>query len=158
MKDFAKELGCLGFSMRMKRLTDALMQDGKRMYKELGLDIEPNWYVVFRLLNTHGELSVTQISERVGLAHPSVITLTNKMIKAGYLSSTQSKTDSRRRMLTLTDKANEALPKFEKVWNAGDLGVRKALEGTQFIRDLEVLEERYATKGFRERTLNELKP
>ncbi|MFY0625515.1 MAG: MarR family transcriptional regulator [Reichenbachiella sp.] len=156
MEDFAKKLGCLGFSMRMKRLTDALMQDGKRMYKELGLDIEPNWYVIFRLLKSEGELSVMQVAERVGLAHPSVISLTNKMMKAGYLSSKQSATDSRKRILTLTQKSIEKLPAFEKIWNAGDRSVTKVLKGTQFIKDLEILEKRYGIKGFRERTIEEL--
>ena len=156
MKDFAKELGCLGFTMRMKRLSDAMMQDGKRMYKEMGLDIEPNWYVIFRLLKCEAELTVMEIVERVGLTHPSVITMTNKMMAAGYLSSRQCNLDSRKRHLTLTEKAIKKLPEFEKIWDAGERGVIKVLEGTQIIKDLETLESLYREKGFQERTLEEL--
>lgn len=157
MKDFAKELGCLGFTMRLKRISDALIQDGKRMYKELGLDIEPNWYVVFRMLKLESQLSVMEISERIGLAHPSVITLTNKMINAGYLSSTQCEEDSRRRHLTLTRKAHQTLPKFEEIWNAGERGIIEVLRGTNMMESLTLVEDRFREKDFKDRTLEQLK-
>ena len=67
----------------MKRVSDAMLHDGRRMYKELGMDIEPNWFVIFRILKKHGALGVTDIAEKIGLAHPSVITIVNKMMKAG---------------------------------------------------------------------------
>jgi DNA-binding MarR family transcriptional regulator len=156
MRDFAKELGCLGFTMRLKRISDALMHDGKRMYKELGLDIEPNWYVVFRLLKKEDELSVMEIAEKVGLAHPSVITLTNKMMAAGYISSNQCTDDSRRRLLRLTDKALDKLPQLEEIWNAGERTVIKVLKGTEMMKSLETIEKRFGEKGFKDRTLEEL--
>tara|TARA_B100001245_G_scaffold233850_1_gene218331 strand:- start:378 stop:860 length:483 start_codon:yes stop_codon:yes gene_type:complete len=156
MNDFAQELGCLGFTMRLKRIADALMHDGKKMYKQLGLDIEPNWYVVFRLLKQENELSVTEISDRIGLAHPSVITLTNKMIKAGYLISNQCDQDSRKRLLTLSEKAQEKMPEFERIWAAGEAGVIEAIRGTEIMASLSLIEERFGEKGFRERTLEKL--
>lgn len=154
--DFTKELGCLGFTMRLKRLSDALIHDGRKMYKELGMDLEPNWYVIFRLLKKEEELSVTEIADRIMLAHTSVIAITNKMIKAGYLSSTPCEVDNRRRVLRLTTKALERLPEFEKIWNAGERGVIKALEGTDAMAALEVLEDRFTQKGFKDRTFDEL--
>ena len=71
--DFVKELGYLGFTMRLKRISDALMHEGRRLYSELDVDIEPNWFVIFKLLGKHGAMTVTEISERVLMAHPSVI-------------------------------------------------------------------------------------
>lgn len=156
MKDFALELGCLGFTMRLKRLSDALMHDGRKMYKELGVDIEPNWYVIFRLLKREGEMSVMEIAEKIKLAHPSVITLTNKMMKAGYLSSAQCTDDNRRRLLTLTQKAHDQLPRLEQIWNAGERGVIKALEGTDFMAMFSLIEARFGEKGFKDRTIDEL--
>lgn len=156
MKDFAKELGCLGFTMRLKRISDAMMHEGKKMYKELGIDIEPNWYVVFRLLKREGEMSVTEIAERIRLAHTSVINLTNNMMKAGYLTSAQCTDDNRRRLLTLSDKALERLPHLEQIWSAGEAGIIKALEGTNVMEALETIEERFNEKGFKDRTIEEL--
>ncbi|MFY0607756.1 MAG: MarR family transcriptional regulator [Cyclobacteriaceae bacterium] len=156
MKDFALELGCLGFTMRLKRISDAMMHDGRKMYKELGVDIEPNWYVIFRLLKLEGELSVMEIAERIQLAHPSVITLTNKMIKAGYITSTQCSIDNRKRLLTLTAKANKQMPQLEEIWNAGERAVIKALAGTNIMESLSIIEVRFGDKGFKDRTLEEL--
>ena len=156
MKDFAEELGCLGFTMRLKRLSDALIHDGRRLYKELGLDIEPNWYVVFRLIKREGELSVTEIAERIQMAHPSVISITNKMIKSGYLYSTPCKMDNRRRVLNLTEKASQTLPQLEKIWDAGERAIIKALSDTNAMQTLSTLETRFGDKGFKDRTLTEL--
>ena len=155
-KDFVSELGCLGFTMRLKRISDALIHDGRRMYREMGLDIEPNWYVIFRLLKREGRLSVTEIADRILWAHPSVIAITNKMIKAGYLKSIRSITDNRKRELELTEKAHQMLPEFDRIWNAGERGVIGALEGTPTMEIIALLEERFFAKGFRERTLEEL--
>ncbi|MBV6647762.1 MAG: MarR family transcriptional regulator [Cyclobacteriaceae bacterium] len=156
MKDFASELGCLGFSMRLKRISDALMHDGRKMYKELGFDIEPNWYIIFRLLNQEGELTVMEIADRILLAHPSVIAIVNKMTKAGYVTSKKSSSDNRKRVLQLTSKAYQMLPEFERVWNAGEKGIIKALEGTNAMEVISKLEDRFFSKGFKDRTFEEL--
>lgn len=155
--DFAAELGHLGFTMRIKRLSDNLMHEGKRMYKELDLDIEPNWFIIFRLLKSGEQFSVMEISDRIRLAHPSVISLTNKMIKAGYLSSEQCTLDNRKRLLSLTEKAMHQFPVWEQVWAAGSMGIARMLKGTGAEEALQIMETRFAEKGFKERTLDELK-
>ena len=156
VKDFVRELDYLGFTMRLKRISDAMLQEGRRLYKELEVDIEPNWYVVFKLLKSRGDLSVTEIADNIKLAHPSVITITNKMIKAGYLSSDRCLDDSRRRVLQLTDKARDKLPLYESIWEAGSSGMEKALEGLNALPFLTELEDRFFDSGFKERTLKEL--
>ena len=64
-------------------------------------------------------MTITEIAERIGFAHTSVITLVNKMIKANYLEEKKCGFDSRKRLIKLTPKAIEKLPEFEKVWSAG---------------------------------------
>lgn len=156
-QDFVKELDYLGFTMRLKRISDAMIQDGRRLYKELDVSIEPNWYVVFKLLKKEGSLSVTQIAERLLLAHPSVITITNKMLDNGYLNSRKSDEDNRKRVLELSNKAKNELPVFESIWEAGTSAMEKALIDIKGLEFLEVLENRFFDKGFKERTLNEIK-
>ncbi len=156
MKDFTHELGCLGFTMRIKRLSDALIHDGRKMYKELGLDIEPNWYVIFRLLKSNKEMGVTEIADCIKLSHPSVITLTNKMMKAGYLTSKTCEQDSRRRVLGLTQKSYDLMPQLEEIWNAGEQSIIEALEGTNAMQVLQILEDRFEEKGFKDRTMEQL--
>jgi ribosomal protein S18 acetylase RimI-like enzyme/predicted transcriptional regulator len=156
-QDFLRELGNLAVVTRLKRVSDAMLHDGRRMYKELGMDIEPNWFVIFRLLKKYGALGVTYIADRIGLAHPSVITIVNKMMKAGYLTEEKSPGDNRKRMLRLTAKAEEAMPEFERVWAAGTAGVKKMMNDVDVLAFLDTLESRVEEKGFKNRTLEELK-
>lgn len=156
-QDFLRELGNLAVVTRLKRVSDAMLHDGRRMYKELGMDIEPNWFVMFRLLKKHEKLGVTDIAERIGLAHPSVISIVNKMMKAGYLKEEKSPGDNRKRMLCLTAKAEKDMPEFERVWSAGTAGVKKMMNDVDMLAFLDTLESRVAEKGFRHRTLEELK-
>ncbi|UTW66438.1 MarR family transcriptional regulator [bacterium SCSIO 12643] len=155
--DFVKELGYLGFTMRLKRISDTLMHEGRRLYSELDVDIEPNWFVVFKLLQSRGAMTVTQIAECVMMAHPSVITITNKMLNAGYLVSEKDPEDSRKRLLDLSDRAEKMLPKYEKIWDAGELGIEKALQGLDPLLFITEMENRFAQSNFKQRTLKELK-
>ena len=155
-EDFLRELGTLSFVTRLKRVSDAMLHDGRRMYKQLGYDIEPNWFVIFKLLEKHGELTVTEIADKIGFAHPSVIAIVNKMLKSGYLTEKKSPTDSRKRILSLTAKAADKLPEFEKIWDAGTAGVKRMLETTDAFAFLETLEDRINEAGFKNRTLKEL--
>ena len=155
--DFLKELGLNAVVTRLKRVSDLMLHDGRRMYKELGSDIEPNWFVIFKLLKKHESLAVTEIADKIGLSHPSVISIVNKMIKAGYLTETKSETDNRKRLLSLTPKAISKLPEFEEVWDAGTAGFKKMMNDTDVLAFLDLIEERISEKGFRRRTLEELK-
>ena len=133
------------------------MHDGKRMYAELNLDIEPNWFVVFELLKTKGPLSVTEIAEYAQMAHPSVITITNKMMDNGYLLSEKDPNDSRKRVLDLSDRAVKMLPKYEQIWDAAVKGVEMALEGMNALENLDKWERKFEEKGFMDRTKEQLK-
>jgi ribosomal protein S18 acetylase RimI-like enzyme len=155
--DFLRELGNLAVVTRLKRVSDAMLHDGRRMYKELGMDIEPNWFVMFRLLQKHGKLGVTDIADRIGMAHPSVISIVNKMIKADYLREEKSPGDNRKRMLLLTERAKQEMPRFEHVWLAGTAGVKRMMQDVDMLAFLDTLESRVAERGFRNRTLDELK-
>jgi DNA-binding MarR family transcriptional regulator len=154
--DFLSELGLNALVTRLKRASDAMLHDGKRMYKELGMDIEPNWFAIFKLIGKYGPISVTEIADRIGMSHPSIISITNKMMRAGYLSESKLEGDSRKRILSLTTKAEAMMPEFEKVWNAGMAAYKKMLHDTDIMHMLDVLEDRVAEKGFRERTLEQL--
>ena len=54
--DFLRELGSIAVVTRLKRVSDAMLHDGRRMYKDLGMDIEPNWFAIFRLLEKYDVL------------------------------------------------------------------------------------------------------
>ena len=156
MNDFVKELGYLGFTMRLKRISDAMMHEGRRLYSGLDVDIEPNWYVIFKLLKSRGAMSVTEIAESIMMAHPSVITITNKMMNAGYLVSEKSKEDSRKRVLDLSERSIKMLPEYEKIWVSGEKAIESAIGDTNAVEIITLLEDRFFNHGFRTRTLEQL--
>lgn len=156
-KDFVRELGYLGLTMRLKRISDAMMHEGRRLYNGLDIDIEPNWYIIFKLLKSRGPMSVTNIADSILMAHPSVITIINKMMDSGYLISEKDEKDSRKRVLDLSDRAIKMLPEYEKIWEAGENGIKEAMEEHNALDFISVLEDKFFTKGFKERTLEQLK-
>ena len=156
--DFLRKLGYLALATRLKRVSDRMIHSGRAMYKELGIDIEPNWYMIFRLLDQEKMLTVTEIAQRLYFSHPSVIGIVNKMIRNGYLESQPCNEDGRRQLLSLSAKAKEALPQFEQLWKAGITGVEKMIKDLELLPLLDQLEDRLAQADFMERTLNEYNP
>lgn len=155
--DFVNELGYLGLAVRLKRLSEAMVHSGRQMYKALGKDIEPNWFLIFKLLKKYDQLSVTEMAAKLHFSHPSVITMVNKMENASYLTSTVDKADSRKKNYNLSQKALDNLPAFEAIWDAGIVGTQKLFsEDSTFMDQLESLEIQYSHKDFKTRTLNEL--
>ncbi len=154
--DFVNELGYLALATRLKRISEAMVHSGRDMYKTLELDIEPNWYLIFKLLQKYERLSVMEMAAKLHFAHPSVISLVNKMEANGYLESAPDKTDSRKRQFSLSEKARTNMPQFEKVWKAGTVGVQNLFQDNSFLEQLESIEIQLSQKDFKERTLNEL--
>ncbi|NEQ54498.1 MAG: MarR family transcriptional regulator [Leptolyngbya sp. SIO3F4] len=147
-QDFLHELGYLGFTMRLKRLSDKLMHDGRKFYESLGLPIEPNWYGVFLLLETHERMGVMQLADHLQMAHPSVITILRNMEKAGFVQTEKDASDQRKRQVSLTPQAKEQLKAFKQVWSAGTESVKQLIGKTHLFADLEQLEARFAAQGF----------
>jgi len=156
-EDYLGKLNYLSFAMRLKRISDNMMHDAIKLYKQLDVSIEPNWYIIFLLLKEYNELSVTQISKKIKLAHTSVITIISKMTKAGFITSKQSEIDQRKRLITLSNKGKEMLPTFEKLWTAGEKGIANLFKGNEGLDFLKYIETQYQEKGYKQRTLDELK-
>ena len=134
-----------------------MVHSGRQMYKELGMDIEPNWFLIFKLLTKFDGLPVTEIARKLHFSHPSVITMVSKMEENGYLQSELDKADNRKKIFTLTEKALDNLPEFEQVWQAGTSSVAKLFpDGEEFLRQLESIEIQLSKADFMTRTLDEL--
>lgn len=156
--DFVSDLGYLSLAVRLKRISDQMMHGARQLYKQHGLDVEPNWYLIFKLLQARGCLSITQISEELHFSHPSVISIVKKMKDKGFLSCATDKTDSRRQLVRLSEKALNQLPKLEAFWQAGEKSIEALFpKGDDFLDKLSQLEEQYQQSDFVTRTLNELK-
>ena len=156
--DFIKELGYLGIATRLKRISDQMLQSGKQMYKLLNMDIEPNWYLIFKLLEEYETLSVTEIAEKLHFTHPSVITIVKKMKDNDYLDSYINPDDTRKQQFKLSEKAMQKLPDFKEVWASGMQGLNKIFSDDCLLKELEHLENALNKRSFKDRTLDNYFP
>lgn len=157
MTDYLVELEIEGLSSRLKRLSDALLYSTKELYKLEGLDIEPNWNLVFRLLQKHNQLTITEISEMLQFSHPAIIKIITKMKKNGYVESTSDENDGRKQLLKLTQKAKRKISILEPYWNIGTSVIEDLLkESPNFLNELSKIEAKMRDANYSERALAKL--
>ncbi|MFB6456167.1 MarR family winged helix-turn-helix transcriptional regulator [Chitinophaga sp. Hz27] len=156
--DFLRALSYAGISSRIKRLSDALLYGTKEFYKTIGTDIEPNWYLVFRLLKKHKQLSIKEVAARMQFSHPASIKIIRNMQQKGYLEVVTDTVDSRKQLISLSAKAKKAMPRLEKYWDAGLATMKELLEDNEaFSSLLAKFEDKVQENGFKERALRHLK-
>ncbi|ACY13829.1 GNAT family N-acetyltransferase [Haliangium ochraceum] len=116
--DFLGSLGALALTLRMRRLADRLSEQGRRVYDELDIALEPGWYACLLLLRERGTLSVSDAARLLGVRHPSLVKTSKALEAAGLVASVADPGDARRRLLALTPEAERRFPAFQRVWEA----------------------------------------
>lgn len=111
------QLGELALSTRMMRLSEQCRKDVTRIYKEHHLDFESKWFPVLYVLSRKKLMGVIELADEIGYTHPSVIALVKEMQRKKLVKSVPSKTDGRKRMLSLTQKAVNMIDVFKPLWD-----------------------------------------
>ncbi|MEH7889060.1 MarR family winged helix-turn-helix transcriptional regulator [Elizabethkingia meningoseptica] len=150
--DFIKNLGYKAFDSRLKRISDRMSHDVRKFYKELGIDVEPNWYLVFMLLQKRGEISITDIAEPLGYSHPSVVAIVKKMADKGYLLIHKDIDDKRKQLISLSPKAIEILPQLEQIWQSCEKAILTLLaDDLSIFSYLDNIDSELKNKSFHNR-------
>ncbi len=116
MANYYEELGVLVLGSRLRRMSERMLSEIAGIYKSKGIDFEPGWFHVLYLLNENTEMSITEISERLSMSHPSVIQVTRVMEKNEVVVAFPGKKDKRKRTLKLTTKGEKLLKQIIPVW------------------------------------------
>ncbi len=143
MSDFLAGLGALGFTYRLRRLSDRLQDGGRRLYRSLGIPLEPNWHVLLLYLEHQGPASVTEAAGALNVSHPAISDMARRMEAAGLIRTTTDPADRRRRVLALSHMGQRLMPEFRAIWEqAGDeLGaVIEATTGSDSLAGLAIIE------------------
>lgn len=152
--DFLQQIGFAGLNSRIKRLSDELLYSTRDYYKNAGLDIEPNWHLIFLLLEKNKSLTITEISQELRMSHPACVKIINKMKKQDYIDTKTDEKDSRKQLLELSDKAKNKLPEFHKHWDACIKTTEELIEQSpNFMQELTEFENLVSDKNYMERTL-----
>ncbi|MBC3846336.1 MarR family transcriptional regulator [Winogradskyella echinorum] len=158
MSDFLIDIEYEGITSRLKRLSDTLLYSTKDLYKSEGLDIDPNWNLIFRLLQEHEEMTITEMADTLQFSHPAVIKIVKKMKKQGYINSYADENDKRKQVLSLTSKANKHIKTFETYWLAGTKVVEDLFKDSpNLLRELTKIEEKVNQLDYKQRVLLKLK-
>ena len=128
--DLFNQLGPLALGSRFRRLTDLMAQDVATVYKDMNIDFEPRWFMIYYLLSQKSPLSIVDVSRTLGISHPCVNQIANDMIKAGMVKQLKDKTDKRKRLLALSEKGLSMLPKVQPVWDGMEAAVRNMIAST----------------------------
>ena len=116
--DYFDQIGPLGLASRLRRLLIRLLSDGEKVYRSQKIDFAISWFPIFHILAYRSPLALTEIANALGMAHPSVIEVTDEMIKKGFVGSRRSREDRRRRNLFLTKKGEKTVARLEPIWEA----------------------------------------
>lgn len=140
--DFYSDVGELGLGSRLKRLSDLCMTEVKVIYTEAGFDFEPRWFPLFRLLIDRHHVTVTEVSEQLGMTHPHVSLLVKELINAKLILSRSNPNDGRSRHLVLTPKGEKLGAKLAPFWKAIRQSVADLVreEDTHFLKALTKIE------------------
>lgn len=115
--DTVKQLGELALGSRLKRLSDEIMKDGKKIYASNKIDFEPKWFPVYYAISQADQMTVTEIADEIGFKHPSVSQLVKELEKNDLVISSANEKDARKRNLMLSAKGRALLPSIESIWS-----------------------------------------
>ena len=150
-------MGWNGLTARLKRLSDVFLYQTKDFYTHQEAGIEPNWLIIFLLLEKHGQMTVTEMAASLGLSHPALVKLTKNMKAKGYLTAVRDQADRRQSQLRLSPKAVSELPTLHRYWEAGEKSLRELMEDSpELLRLLEVVEQNLCEKSFTDRIIDNL--
>lgn len=154
-RDFIKILGYRALDSRFKRISDRMTHDIRKFYKELNIDIEPSWYLVFMLLKENTKLTIVEIAEQIGYAHPSVVVIIKKMTSKNYVITQKDAKDKRKQVVSLTKNSIKLLPEFEKLWDSCEKAILKMLEDdTKILTYLDNIDLALKETSFHDRFKN----
>ena len=95
-----------------KKINDFLLQE----LKKIGLKkLVPSHGDIFAALYKHGELTMTEIAEKINRDRSTVTTLVKKLSKLGYVESKVDPEDNRSNIIFLTPKGKKFKKDFKKI-------------------------------------------
>jgi len=116
--NFYQDLGYLVFGSRLKRLSEAFLNDVNAVYKKHNINFDASWFPVFYILSKKEEVSIKYISGELNISHSAASQMVTSLQEKGFIKSVISKKDARHKAVTFTAKGEKLLQKAEPVWIA----------------------------------------
>lgn len=149
--DYVQDAGAAAIGARLRRMSERIDADARRLYAEAGSPFEQRWLGVLDLLSQQ-PMSVGELSVRLGISHPSVSETRNSLEKAGLIHAQPDPEDGRRRLLNLTQAGVNLVQRLRPLWRALDqAAIEVETEAGKVLVALERLERALARRSIYDR-------
>ncbi|RYY20895.1 MAG: MarR family transcriptional regulator [Chitinophagaceae bacterium] len=145
--------GILAVSTRLQRLSDRIRKEVALIYQENKIDFQPKWFPVIYTLHHKPVLSVVELAAEIGYSHPSTISLLKELEKEKLIRSKKDKSDTRKRMIVLTEAGKNLVSKMQPVWEIMTKALTELTDTTNnLMKAIEEVETQLDQKSFLERS------
>ena len=117
-QDIYHEAGMLILSSRLRRLSERILSEVSRIYRELEIPFEPAWFPLFFLLERESPLAITELARRLRVSQPAVSQMAVTLEARGLIRITQNDQDRRRKALSFTAEGLSLLRQIQPVWES----------------------------------------
>lgn len=125
--NYISQLRELALGSRLKQLSDIIMADGKRIYLDSGIDFDPTWFPVYKLISEKGPLGVVEIADDLRVSHPHIIKVIRALEKKKLVVNTLNESDARKRSIKLSEEGEQLLPELTLLWADIDKAIKNLL-------------------------------
>jgi DNA-binding MarR family transcriptional regulator len=116
--NFYQDLGYLVFGSRLKRLSEAFLNDVNKIYKSHKIPFDASWFPVFYILSQKKEVSIKEVADDMNVSHSAASQLISNLQQKGLIKSVVSTKDARHKVIRFTAKGEKLLLKIKPVWTA----------------------------------------
>lgn len=112
-----------------------------RRLKDLGLG-QASWMTIATVAKSE-PLSQTELASRIGVEDPTMVSMIDRLVKAGHLVRTPSERDRRVKLVSLTDGGRDIYARVKKEADAfrheilGDADAARLAGITEFLEDMQ---------------------
>lgn len=107
-----------GLGTQLRHLIELLDGAVQQAYVDAGLDYRPRYTPVMRALAARESATVGQLAELAGITQPAATQTVTLMKKEGLVLVAAGGEDGRQRLVRLSDKGRELLPRLQACWDA----------------------------------------
>ena len=118
------------FSAALHNTARAWRQAVDRRLKYLGLG-QASWMTIATVAKTDSAMSQTELANKLGVEDPTMVSMLDRLVKAGYLLRQPSATDRRVKLIVLTASGQDV---YEKVRVEATSFRQEILEGVDLAR------------------------
>ncbi len=120
----------------LRKIGDAYLVQASKIYRANDIPFETSWFPVFLVLSKHPSATISEIAEILEVTQPSVSQVTSALERKGLVNFNTSKTDGRKKMVSLSEEGQRMVLRLQPLWNSIDRAMSQMLFTHEKTRNL----------------------